>query len=200
MAKLSNDTGKWLLIVFLIASLIPVSGMAFAQHNHDHGAVPASNGQELQLMNELQGINGRQAMELANSWRKKNIDVVSFVTPAAVHFQFKDGKTVSVPLPDDEMVVSIAPYINKTHECATHYMSKCDGELKNTWVKVKAVAAGGKILIDKKIKIPATGFFDLWLPRDQKIDISVRAVGKKAKGKILTFRDSKTCDTTLKLE
>lgn len=197
---MSNFYKKKNLVMLWIASLILVSGVAFAQHNHDHGAAPASNVQELQLMNELQGKNGRQAMELANSWRKKNIDVVTFVTPVAVHFQFKNGKTVSVPLPDDEMVVSIAPYIHKTHECSTHYMSKCDGELKNTWVKVKAVAATGKILIDKKIKIPPTGFFDLWLPRNQKIDISVSAAGKKAKGKILTFRDSKTCDTTLKLE
>lgn len=188
--------------MLLIASLVLISGMAFAQHNHDHGSAPAINVQDKDqhLMNKLQGINGIQAMDIANSWRKKNIDVVTFVTPVAVHFQFKNGKTVSVPLPDDEMVVSIAPYIHKTHECSTHYMSKCDGELKNTWVKVKAVAANGKILIDKKIKIPPTGFFDLWLPRNQKIDIFISANGKKAKGKVFTFNNSKTCDTTLKLE
>jgi hypothetical protein len=180
--------------------LVMVSGVAIAQHTHDHGGAPAVSGQDQQLMDELKGKNGKQAMALANAWRQKNLDVTTFVTPDAVQFKFKDGKSVSVPLPDDQMVVSIAPYIHNTHPCSTHYMSKCDGELKNTPVKVKAVTAGGKVLINKTIITPPTGFFDLWLPRDQEIDLSVSAMGKKAKGKILTYRNSKTCDTTLKLE
>lgn len=180
--------------------LVMVSGVAIAQHTHDHGSAPAVSVQDQQLMDELKGKNGKQAMALANAWRQKNLDVTTFVTPDAVQFKFKDGKSVSVPLPDDQMVVSIAPYIHNTHTCSTHYMSKCDGELKNTPVKVKAVTAGGKVLINKTIKTPPTGFFDLWLPRDQEIDLSVSAMGKKAKGKILTYRNSKTCDTTLKLE
>jgi hypothetical protein len=180
--------------------LVMYSGIAFAQQSHDHGSAPAFSGQDQQLREELKGKDGKQAMALANTWRQKNFDVTTFVTPDAVQFKFKDGESVSVPLPDDQMVVSIAPYIQNTHGCSTHYMSKCDGELKNTAVKVKAVTAGGKVLINKTIKTPPTGFFDLWLPRDQEINISVSAMGKKAEGKISTYRNSKTCDTTLKLE
>jgi hypothetical protein len=186
--------------VSILFLLVTYSGNAFAQHSHDHGSATAVSGQDQQLINELKSKNGKQAMELANQWRQKNIDVTTFVTPDAVHFIFKDGTKINVPLPDDEMVVSIAPYINSTHKCATHYMSKCDGELKNVPLKVRAVTAGGKTLINKTIKTPPTGFFDLWLPRDQEINITVSAMGKKATGKILTYRDSKTCDTTLKLE
>jgi hypothetical protein len=189
-----------LSILLLLAAY---TGNAFAQHSHDHGsatAVGAQDQQDQKLRDELKGKNGKQAMALANTWRQKNLDVTTFVTPDAVHFIFKDGTKINVPLPDDQMVVSIAPYISNTHKCATHYMSKCDGELKNVPVKVKAVTADGKTLINKTIKTPPTGFFDLWLPRDQEIDITVSAMGKKAAGKILTYRDSKTCDTTLKLE
>jgi hypothetical protein len=194
-----NQTKKVRWIIVLAISMTLVSGLAFAQHNHDHGTMQGG-GQDRQLMDELKGINGKQAMELANKWRQKNLDVTSFVTPDAVNFKFKDGKTIGVPLPDDQMVVSIAPYINTTHKCATHYMSKCDAELKNVPVKVLVITAGGKTLIDKTIITPSTGFFDLWLPRDQEIIISVSARGKKATGKIYTYRNSKTCDTTLKLE
>jgi len=162
--------------------------------------MPAAAGRDQQLVDELKGVNGMQAMKLANKWRQKNLDVMSFVTPDAVNFKFKNGKTISVPLPDDQMVVSIAPYIKKTHECATHYMSKCDAELKNLPLKVKAVTARGKTLINKTLTTPSTGFFDLWLPRDQEIVVSVSALEKKATGKIYTYRNSKTCDTTLKLE
>lgn len=163
-------------------------------------SAPVISGQDQQLVNELKGKSGKQAMELAYKWKQTNVDVVSFVTPDSVHFKFKDGTEIEVPLPDDQMVVSIAPYINKTHPCSTHYMSKCDGELKNAPVKVKAVTAGGKVLINKTIKTPYYGFIDLWLPRDQEINIFASAMGKKAKGKILTYRNSKTCDSTLKLE
>ena len=179
--------------------LVMHSGIALAQHSHDHGSAPAVSGQDQQFIDELKGKNGKQAMSLANQWRLKNIDVVSFVTPDAVHFIFKDGTKINIPLPDDQMIVSIAPYIQNTHRCSTHYISKCDAELKNVAVKVKAVTAEGKVLINRTFK-SATGFVDLWLPRDQEIDVTVSAKGKKAKGKILTYRDSKTCDTTLKLE
>jgi hypothetical protein len=188
---------------WLIAMTIPItlwSGLAFAQHNHNHGTMQAGGGQDQQLMDELQGVDGKQAMELANKWRQKNLDITSFVTPDAVNFKFKDGKTISVPLPNDQMVVSVAPYIDTTHKCATHYMSKCDAELKNMPVRVVAITAGGKTVIDKTFKTPPTGFIDLWLPRDQEIIISVSARGKKATGKIYTYRNSKTCNTTLKLE
>ncbi|MEE9913964.1 MAG: CueP family metal-binding protein [Deltaproteobacteria bacterium] len=189
---------KW--IVGLAISITLVSSLAFAQHNHSPGTTQSVSSQDSALLAELKGIDGKQAMELANKWRQKNLDVVTFVTSDAVHFKFKDGKTISVPLPEDQMVVSIAPYINKTQECATHYMSKCDGELKNVPVKVLAVIAGGKTLIDKTFKTPSTGFFDVWLPRNQEVTLSVMAQGKKATGKIFTYRNSKTCDTTLKLE
>ncbi|MDP2853670.1 MAG: CueP family metal-binding protein [Smithellaceae bacterium] len=189
---------QWIIVLAIFMTL--VSGLAVAQHNHDHGAMPTANSQDQKLLNELKGIDGKQAMELANRWRQKNLDITSFVTPDAVNFKFKDGKTIGVPLPDDQMVVSIAPYINKTHECATHYMSKCDAELKNVPVKVLAINAGGKTLINKTIKTSSTGFFDLWLPRDREITVSVSAQGKKATGKVYTYRNSKTCDTTLKLE
>lgn len=189
---------QWIVVLAIFMAL--ASSQAFAQHNHDHATMPSVSGQDQLLKDELKGVDGKQAMELANKWRQKNLDVTSFVTPDAVNFKFKDGKTIGLPLPDDQMVVSIAPYINTTHKCATHYMSKCDSELKNVPVKVLAINSEGKTLIDKTINTLPIGFFDLWLPRDQEIIISVSARGKKATGKIYTYRNSKTCDTTLKLE
>ena len=79
-------------------------------------------------------------------------------------------------------------------------MSSCDAELKNKPVKIKAVTAKGKIIINKIVTMPRTGFYDLWLPRNQEITITASAMGKKATGKIFTYRNSKTCETTLKLE
>ena len=188
------------LIVKIIALsfILPVLSFSIAYSSENPTSINKSNYK--QLKEKLKGIDGKTAMAIANKWHMDKIDVVTFVTPDNVNFKFKDGQTISILLPDDVMMVSIAPYINKTHTCATHYISSCDAELKNTKIKVTAVAAGGKILINKIMKTAPTGFLDLWLPRNQVIDITVSAKGKSATGRIFTNRDSKTCETTLKLE
>ncbi|PKN18115.1 MAG: hypothetical protein CVU71_11390 [Deltaproteobacteria bacterium HGW-Deltaproteobacteria-6] len=161
---------------------------------------PTKNSSDEQLKEKLTGIDGKTAVAIANKWHSDKMDAVTFVTPEKVNFKFKDGQVISIPLPNDSMMVSIAPYIDKTHTCATHYISSCDAELKNTSIKVVAVTGSGKTLISKTMKTAPTGFLDLWLPRNQAIDIKVSAKGKTATGKIFTNRDSKTCETTLKLE
>lgn len=183
------------IILVLILSVLSLSSVYSSEQS-----VSMNSSDNKQLRDELKGVDGKKAMEIANKWRMKKIDIVTFVTPDTVNFKFKDGETISIPVPNDMMIVSIAPYINKTHECATHYMSSCDAELKNEDMKITAANAGGKIFINKIMKTGPTGFLDLWLPRNQEITIVVSAKGKKATGKIYTYRNSKTCETTLKLE
>lgn len=187
-----------IIIISLVLSIFPL----FAAYSNDkqQSADIKAIKQDQRIQDQLKGVSAKKAMILANKWRLEKIRVISFVTPDAVNFKFRDGKTVIIPLPDEEMIVSIAPYIKYTHECATHYMSSCDAELKRKPVKIKAVTAKGKIIINKIVTMPRTGFYDLWLPRNQEINISVAALGKKATGKIFTYRNSKTCETTLKLE
>jgi len=184
------------IIAFSFILSVILLSVAYASENQTF--VNKSN--DKQLKEKLIGIDGKTAVAIANKWHGDKIDVVTFVTPEKVNFKFKDGQMISVPLPDDVMMVSIAPYINKTHACATHYISSCDAELKSINIKVLAVTAGGKTLINKTMRTAPTGFLDLWLPRNQAINITVSAKGKSATGKIFTNRDSKTCETTLKLE
>ncbi|MDI6742885.1 MAG: CueP family metal-binding protein [Smithella sp.] len=185
--------------IMALSLMLTVLSLSVAYAAGNPKSINKSN-DEQQLKDKLTGIDGKRAVAIANKWRMDKIDVVTFVTPEKVTFKFKDGQMISVPLPDDVMMVSIAPYIDKTHECITHYMSSCDAEMKNINVKILAVTAAGKTLINKTMKTAPTGFLDLWLPRNQVIHITVSAKGKSATGKIFTNRDSKTCETTLKLE
>jgi hypothetical protein len=189
---------KLIVKIIALSLILSVFSLSVAYAGENPTSVNKSNDE--QLKEKLTGIDGKTAVAIANKWHTDKMDVVTFVTPDKVNFKFKDGQILSIPLPDDVMMVSIAPYINKTHTCATHYISSCDAELKSTNVKVVAVTAGGKTLINKTIKTAPTGFLDLWLPRNQAINITVSAKGKSATGKIFTNRDSKTCETTLKLE
>jgi hypothetical protein len=145
----------------------------------------------------LADLDAVAAVELANAW--KGADVTSFATPQAVHFVFAGGQEVVVPLPADVMLVSVAPYLARTHPCATHYMSGCQGELAGASFHVRAVAEDGSVLIDEVRTAGANGFLDLWLPRGQQVELTFEVDGYRAVGVVSTAADSPTCITTLQL-
>ena len=159
-----------------------LSASAFAQ---DSQPTPAA----------IESLDARAAVELANDW--KGNGVTSFATPEAVHFVFPDGTEVVVPMPEDVMLVSVAPYVTYTHPCATHYMSGCQGELVGAPVHVRAIASDGAIVIDEVMPTMANGFIDLWLPRGQAFDLHMRLDGATTVGLVTTHADSRTCVTTL---
>lgn len=145
----------------------------------------------------LAGLDAYAAVELANAW--KGSDVTSFATSGAVHFAFPSGAEVQVPMPADEMFVSVAPYVNQTHPCTTHYMSGCQGELADVPMHVQATLPDGTIVLDDVIRTGANGFLDLWLPRDQAVVLSVSVDDFAAEAFLTTTEDSATCITTLQL-
>jgi hypothetical protein len=81
-----------------------------------------------------------------------------------------------------------------------HFISSCQGELAKKKFAVKAVDQQGQVLVDREIETLRNGFFELWLPRNRKIDLTVRGFDRTARGTIGTFDDSHTCITTLQLK
>ena len=64
---------------------------------------------------------------------------------------------------------------------------------------VKAVDQEGNVLVDKAITTLRNGFFELWLPRNRRIELQIKGLNREAQGAIETFDNSKTCITTFKL-
>jgi hypothetical protein len=81
-----------------------------------------------------------------------------------------------------------------------HVFSSCQGELTEKTVRVKAVDQKGNVLVDGDVATLKNGFFELWLPRDREILLTIQYSGLTAKGMIETFPDSKTCFTTFRLQ
>ncbi len=144
----------------------------------------------------LEGIDARQAMALANEWGSQ---VQSSVTTEGVTFVFPDGFRRLVAMPIDQVMIAVAPYRNKTHPCATHTMSTCQGELAGAPVDVLARREDGTVLIRETMTTLANGFIELWLPRDLEVRLTLQAEGLAAEGVIRTHRGSDTCITTMKL-
>jgi hypothetical protein len=63
----------------------------------------------------LDHVDGIQAVAIANEWRWSKSDIKSYVDPRQVVFKFPDGNVKRIPLPEDKMLVAVAPYINQTH-------------------------------------------------------------------------------------
>jgi len=64
----------------------------------------------------LNNIDAVQAMAIANEWNYSKKEITSYVTPREVVFKSSDDKVIKkIPLPEDKMLVAVAPYINRTH-------------------------------------------------------------------------------------
>lgn len=64
----------------------------------------------------VESADAKQAMALANQWKWTNNTIKTYVTPMEVVFEFPDNTSKTVALPEDKMVVAIAPYLNYTHQ------------------------------------------------------------------------------------
>jgi hypothetical protein len=65
---------------------------------------------------DFENINAVEAMAIANEWKWSQKDVKSFVTAREVVFKFSDGTEKRIPLPEEKMLVAVAPYISRTHK------------------------------------------------------------------------------------
>ncbi|MDA3940984.1 MAG: CueP family metal-binding protein [Spirochaetia bacterium] len=147
----------------------------------------------------LDNLDAREALVLANKWKTSNPEITSFIESDKLIVQFANKTTVEIPLPSESMVVALAPYIDKTHSCSTHYISGCQGELVDVSVKVLALQDDGTVLIDQTMKTMANGFIELWLPRNKNISLTLESMNLKSEGELTTFSDSNTCITTFQL-
>lgn len=148
---------------------------------------------------DVQGLSAREALALANRWKTTDPDVISFVDTKAVSFSFADGSTAKVALPSDEMVVAVAPYLYDTHPCAVHSVSGCQGELVAAPLSVRGVTRDGTLVVDGTVRTMDNGFFELWLPRDLEVELTVELNGQSATQIVTTYSDSDTCITTMQL-
>jgi len=94
----------------LLLSIIILIGM--------HSLFPgyAFQGHEKSAEATLDNVDAVQAMSIANQWRWSKSGIRSYVTPREVVFKFPDGKTKKISLPEEKMLVAVAPYIKQTHE------------------------------------------------------------------------------------
>ncbi|MDP3130807.1 MAG: CueP family metal-binding protein [Bacillota bacterium] len=110
-----------------------------------------------------------------------------------------DGETASIALPEGRFYLSVAPYLTSTHECFTHNLVSCRGELVNATFSITVRDADGAVVLSGDFTSGANGFVGLWLPAGLDGTITVGHEGHVATGAFQTQPASATCMTTLVL-
>ncbi|MEO6867597.1 MAG: CueP family metal-binding protein [Gaiellales bacterium] len=150
---------------------------------------------------KLEGLDGREVVTRLDKTAVKDRPdgLMASVQADAVLLSDADGNKTAVDLPEEEFYVSIAPYVDQTHDCMFHSLTTCLGELRNEPVRVTVTDADGTEIVDEKRRTYDNGFIGLWLPRGIDATLKVEHDGRTASTAISTADDAFTCLTTLRL-
>ncbi len=169
----------------------------------DASTASAANPDAEELLAD-RGLDGMDTVELIDHLDRlggtdRPDDLFASVRPDQLVLVADDVET-SVPIPEERFYLSIAPYVDRTHECFNHSLTTCTGELASTPVQVRIVDnSTNEVLVDETATTFANGFVGFWLPRDIEADLEVSYDGKTARSDIGTGDDDPTCLTTLQL-
>ncbi|MGC5627221.1 CueP family metal-binding protein [Georgenia sp. Z1344] len=114
---------------------------------------------------------------------------------------FSDGEQdLALDMPDDLFYLSVAPYVNQTHDCYYHSLTTCQGELTGQDIQVRILdQASGEELVNDEVTTFDNGFAGFWLPRDVEGTIEITYDGLTGTSDFSTADDGATCLTDLRL-
>lgn len=111
-----------------------------------------------------------------------------------------DGtRETTLAMPADELYVSMAPYVDQTHDCFFHSLTTCQGELMNADVDILVRDDQGEVVLEETTTTYANGFVGVWLPRDLTGTVALTVDGRSVEAPLSTTADSATCLTGLQL-
>ena len=153
-------------------------------------------------MHDLAGLDAAQVIERLDTMpvADRPTNLLASVQPDALVLTDDQDRETQLPMPEDEVYVSVAPYREQTHDCYFHSLTTCIGELGNADVQLTLTDADGKVLINETRETFDNGFVGLWVPRDVEATLTIEHEGQAGTATITTLNeDDPTCITTLRL-
>src|SRR5699024_6096085 len=106
---------------------------------------------------------------------------------------------VALELPEDSFYLSIAPFVNQTHECHYHSLTTCVGELSSQDVDLTVTDESGEVLVNEQRTTFDNGFVGVWVPAGSSGTIEITYDGLTGTTNFSTGSESATCITDLQL-
>ncbi|NYF30093.1 MULTISPECIES: CueP family metal-binding protein [unclassified Microbacterium] len=162
----------------------------------------AAVAQELLAVHDLAALDVREVIARleATALVDRPDDLLASVQPDTLVLRDARGREGRLPLPDDAVYVSIAPFRDQTHECHFHSLTTCVGELADTEVRVTLTTDDGSIVVDETRRTQDNGFVGVWVPRGLEATLTVESQGLIGSVPLSTTSpDDRTCITDLQL-
>lgn len=184
------------VLVLLVACLVAIAGCSGSGDEASQDAHDA-----FLARYDLGGLGATEVIDRLDAMpvQDRPEDLIASVRPDVV--VLGDGETeVELPMPRDEVYVSVAPYRRSTHECHFHSLTTCLGELAHARVRVELTTADGEVVLSETRTTFDNGFVGLWVPRGIRGTLSVEHGGSRGTVPVSTQDDQDaTCVTTLRL-
>lgn len=186
----------------LLAGCTTEDGDATASSAAPSAATSAAGGAEALLA--AHDLAGRTTVEIIDQLDRLSVAERPATLRASVRpheLLVSDGpQEFRLPIPEDRFYLSVAPYVDRTHECFHHSLTTCKGELGAETVQVKVVdETNGQVLVDEARTVFDNGFVGFWLPRSVEGTLRVTHDGRTGETKFATTEEAPTCLTTLRL-
>ncbi|EYT52176.1 hypothetical protein H490_0114445 [Leucobacter sp. UCD-THU] len=187
-----------------LAAALVLTGCATAPSHEP--ASPSTNSQAVDTGfladHDLDGLDAAQVIERLDTMpvADRPTDLIASVQPDALVLTDDQKRETRLPMPEDEVYISVAPYREQTHDCYFHSLTTCLGELADTAVQVTLTGEDGDVLLDEVRQTYDNGFVGIWVPRGIKATLTIEHEGRTGTVTISTMNeDDATCITTLQL-
>lgn len=164
---------------------------------------PTATAQDLLAAHDLDGLDTVTLVDRLDRLpvADRPADLMASVRPdVLVVSNPKEGVEHELPMPEERFYLSVAPYVDGTHDCFFHSLTTCRGEMSEEEIDVRIETADGEVLVDETRTTFDNGFTGFWLPRDIDATITVTRGDRTARAEIGTGQDDLTCLTTLQLD
>lgn len=151
---------------------------------------------------DLDGLDATQVIERLDTMPvvDRPVGLIASVQPDALVLTDDQDRETRLPMPEEEVYISVAPYREQTHDCYFHSLTTCLGELDNTEVHVTLTGEDGDVLVDEVQQTYDNGFVGVWVPRGIEATLTIKHEGQTGTAIISTMNeDDPTCITTLHL-
>ena len=128
-------------------------------------------------------------------------NLIASVTATSLQLSDDAGREAELPLPQDRFYLSVAPFVETTHECAFHSLTTCLGELRSRELTVSVVdSSSGETLEEGTRTTNDNGFVGWWLPRGITAELTCTLEDYTGTASVSTqAEDDLTCLTSLQL-
>lgn len=171
-------------------------------------SAPASDAAPVQSEELLveHGLDGFDAVGIVDHLdllpvEERPTDLVASVRPdVLVLSDGAEGQEIELDLPEDRFYLSMAPYVDHTHECFHHSLTSCMGELRGEEIAVTITDdSDGSVLVEEEGRTFDNGFVGYWLPSGIDATVTVEYEDRSGSTRVSTGADDPTCLTSLEL-